>query len=406
MRSNKHRLWIFIVILVFVLVPSSQLFASIPSIQPFNVRALGMGSADTAVADDWFLLYNNPAGLTLERKYQNLEGQWMIAYELGTSFGQEFFDFADFMSKNASKFEDFENFDQNLQKSVRDTLEKFIGNSFGIGFSPLYLSFMLGGGNWNIGVAMYGVNKNSFSLRNYEIPEAYLFTGTRAGVITGVSMNTEFFTTIDLHVGIAVKLFAGNHYAARKAIYDIASIGGEITENFINNWGFGIGFDIGLLYEIISSVRVGLVFNDVYTIITNQVSIIDETKNLDQPEEEVVRVQPNISFGAALIMDFIPVPEFIMGAPILSFELSDMLDTDISPILWMNFGLEVPMFNVTGDNYILVLRGGIDSGYFVGGCSIGLWYVDINYAFSQIEAGIYPGQLPEKNHYISITMRF
>lgn len=214
--------WILIAFLVVSLLIASA-FPAWASVG-LGTRAMGMGGAFTAVADDESAFYWNPAGIT-QVKY--------VSIMFGAGAQGEDFDFL-----------------EDTLDSISDT-EKLNPEDFELGRGYLNLGLIGGVTTRFVGVNFY--SENSISMDHPELQTLNIDVSSfNYGTLTIAANIKE-----KMSIGVNVKKVMTGIGGGRVAI-DEENLPNSINETFYAD-GDGIGIDLGVLYRLSDQVKFGFI---------------------------------------------------------------------------------------------------------------------------------------------------
>jgi hypothetical protein len=177
--------------------------------------------------------------------------------------------------------------------------------------------------------------------------------------------------------------------------------------------GAGIGSDLGALYQPTERVNLGLMVQDFLGTKLKFDSLAAEDGFAAQPERTSV-IRPRTNIGVAI------VPKKLLWVLPTSDRWTFAADVrDIMPgpdehVFFENglrkpFGENLPTHTYLGAEFrywFLRFRGGGYQGYPCFGLGIDIPFLKIDYAFYSRELGARAGDNQEKNHVISLALRF
>ena len=334
-----------------------------------GIRPMGMGGAFTALANDENALFYNPAGLARIK-------HWRFTFP-GLTFGTDTrsFDNLVYLLGNVDAVGDF--MDGSISPELVDNLAHtrlhlqhftflpeirftYIEPHYGFGawlFQDTFLetgAILLPEASWNIRL---GIIENFSFGWGWDIPKfGYLAAGISVKAIQQAKTAEEDRNVLDLN--------------------DI-EMGME----------WGMGFDIGALYQPTNEFSFALVIADLYTRVLGDVHV------------------PNLKIGFAYQPYYLNFPDLDATLAVDLVELNWQGDNEFkntpNNAAQINFsklriGVE---FILSG---LVALRTGLHQGYPTAGISLLTSFINIDWAYYGRELGTYPGQNPEWNHRLSI----
>lgn len=335
-----------------------------------GVRAMGMGNAVTAVVDDRYALYNNPAGLNL------FDGHFEFSTSLPFFINGNVKDLIDFVMGHK---ENLGNPDK-LDRSTIEASYKIDGVWTTVGLSPevsfmapfmgagAYITFpphltyesgplipKLGMGGVSDFVMMAGTSRRFLRTLSLGLSTKYVYR---------YYMEDKFLTYTETK-GMAKKLQSSTT-SALTAFEELV----KPTH--------GVGMDVGALYHF-GLFRVGVSIQDFPTIIGGEL------------------MTPQFNIGTAYKI-----------APLMELPFIDDMTAAVdfrNLIAYGNFfskvhmGLETRMKNAD-------LRFGINQGYPTFGVGFSYFFMTLNYVYYTEELGAYPGQNPLSTHLVELHLGF
>ena len=381
--------------------------------RPLNiqfVRPLGMGGAFTAVADDHNIFTYNPAGMVQRT------GAEVTILEIAPGVSQDTIDAYNFIKDNQ---DDLTHWDKltparqaQLTNDISDTVSKLDPRvylaadvaSFVSG--PKFFGFPVHGGFG----AFAGVD-GTFNLDPGVIVPNISYSINADMVIPfalAKRWNAPFRMPGKLGVGATAKFIRrGQIKRDRLSILQLDNLDAPPV-----TLGKGFGGDLGFLYQPTNRVNVGLMIEDFGgTKIKYQETDAKEGYPAVPSYNAVIRPRTNV--GVAL------VPQKLLWL-LPSYERWTF-SADINDIraknehLLFQDGLRKPL----GENlythlhlgaefryWFLRFRGGANQGYPCFGLGVDIPFIKIDYAYYSRELGVHAGDRQEKNHVVSLALRF
>lgn len=371
---------------------------------PMTMRQRGMGDAFTAVADDYYLLFTNPAGLT-QFKTQTEPDNYIIQIpfgSLGTGVQNKV------VSNSLALMEALENFDSTDPEQltgILDTLGNFNRENFGFMIEDPLLSFGMLNENIGFNIASFLLDANIKPVIGLS-PEIYLDISASLQAIVGISpFSFELFEDSRLDIGFGVKGFVLSDFTGSIELIDIAQWGS--SENAAADWfldnmdtGFGIGLNAGAILSLPWGLNIGL-------------SVLDAPSLIFYPdfrgvEELQTRFAfPNIRTGVsyslnrqAVIADW---PTWLLNKPVFAFDLTNLFDPSYPGAARVHLGMNVDFINT--EIFNLNTSVGLNKGYGTFSASARIFILYLHYALWQDEYGIEVGDYPVWQHLFSINVQ-
>ena len=358
-------------LLIMLLILSTMVYGAVVSSTFYETsRALGMGGAYTAVADDFSMLMYNPANLS---KNQPLH---ISILKLEIEINQKTLDFASWLASNSGKLSG------NFTTWSADDLNRLINAGI---FLDVGDNFSVTGINTPLG--NFGVGAFVKATANVALSQVILDVRARLSALVDVTVPVSYGTVLNLPLindaanflgggkfglGVTAKLIQRYSYLDNKSILSLSSFDPQDIIKKLANPQTGKGFDLALNYTLPSwASTFSFVGRDVYTVIGTDT------------------VAANWVFGYAL------QPNLIPGVPLtLSLDVNDLFGstTFMSKV---SVGAEV---NLIG---LAVVRGGFYQGWSSFGVSL---FGFLDYANYGVERGLFAGNLEERFHRVSITL--
>jgi hypothetical protein len=326
-----------------------------------SVRALGMGNAYSAVADDSDALFYNPAGLA-----KNSAFRWTL-----------------FDPRAGINGMDTVNYLQQLYPLMLNS-----GNGSGL---MAALNTMYGKRIWVGGGVKSAILLPNLAMAAYSSTDLGLYVQNPAAT----TMHLNYFFDYGIAVGGGVSLIPGvwrigltakriNRTGTNIPIgpSELASANSTLLESEFKRRGNGYGLDLGTTFSVPGPVSPSLSF--VY-------------KNMGQTtfsHEEGAGAPPPIP------------PEFIIGSAVKfdaflvsvtpSFDYTYVTDAGIQTGKKIHLGLEI-------DLPLIALRAGLNQGYYTLGAGLDMGPLRIDVATYGVELGEYPGQQEDRRYIAQLT---
>ncbi|RKX78176.1 MAG: hypothetical protein DRP87_07100, partial [Spirochaetes bacterium] len=304
---------------------------------PMTLRQRGMGDAFTAVSDDYYLLFTNPAGLSQKKNLKVKETGGIVQLPLlniGLGVQSDTLkavrEVQDLITElegvggdgeeGASTIITFIDLLGNLdRKNIGITIEEpiipfgFVGNRFGFNFAPTMVSF-------NIkpipGLA----------------PEVYLDVEAYTQLILGFNpFRFDIFQKDDLNIGFAIKvvglgMFEGtaDFASAFNWMEDPSKAVDYLSDNV--EAGVGIGLDFGILWKFRGGINVGVSVLDAPTYFW----LIDYDPFTQSPSLYNKFAFPNLRTGISYNLKLENLwkgkPPWLLENLVIAFDITNWLD--------------------------------------------------------------------------------
>lgn len=367
MRKIKH-LPVLILCFIFFILSSILIFGA-DNTEPQAMAEIpmirAMGSAFTAVANDEYSVFYNPAGYSL------LDKGIITAFSLGIKAN---------IDDSAIKLYNAIIAGKNITSGSNITT--YLTNvTVAPGVSgPIYFGRV---GN-NFGFAFYdNVSVNLSTKQGAIFPTANLLAYGDIGFIGGYAFKLPFYKKISVGVNLKTLLRIKSQLDGT-VLSVIDSVSNLST--FPVAKAIGFGSDIGILYKPLSWLSVGIVGKDFFGTHFSNWEML--TKSTDSFPTSYIK--PRIPIGIVIY----PLATFgetsLFNNMLFSIEYADLLDYSS---VFSNIKMGVS-FNTLK---VITLRGGFDGGYPSVGIGFRLKFFNMNLAYFIDEQGAYPGANPIQN---------
>ena len=196
-------------------------------------RALGMGDAFVAVADDYAALFYNPAGLARRE-----DGQINMSMEFAGA--KSFFDFAD----GVTKASDTQGTDSEKQEAMFDFLDSQYGKHFGLRtelFSGIWVR-----PNWGIGIIPLDFSLN-MDVHNLVGPAVNITAYSDTTIAYGYGKDVKWIAGGRNSAGITVKAIHRGYTSKSVAAFELVE-NSEVFQPDDLKEGLTVDADFGFLY--------------------------------------------------------------------------------------------------------------------------------------------------------------
>lgn len=325
-----------------------------------SVRALGMGDAFTAIANDGSALFYNPAGLA---KVGDIN--WKV---FGLKVGGSGVDALD-------KAQDFKDDDNTSTDDYADLIEEFYGEnaSASIGLESIFSAPFIAFGYYSHTDLIARVD-------NPVYPEVYLDAINDVGYTAGLGFPLGPF----MQAGFALKYIKRMGTNSTYRASTLADLDKEVIVTEVTKWGKGYGADVGLNF-----VAPLPIVTTTFAVTWKNIGDIKFTSdNLDQtmPKEE-----SDLTLGIGVLID----TPIVSVAPAIDFRYLNRADLQLTRKV--NFGVEI-------DLPIVDLRAGFREGYYTAGAGVDLGLFKVEAATYGVELGNYPGQIEDRRYVAEFSM--
>ncbi|MFH1686009.1 MAG: conjugal transfer protein TraF [bacterium] len=358
---NKHSLILTISLVVLLAVSAA---AGTPNVRYKDIRALGMGGAGIATMNDFSAVMYNPAQLVRAETHIDL-------INIQANVGKDITDMFSFYDDHKDTFDDWDGATESEQDALLKDMTPFDDNWMGVGAYPqIGISFP------NFALGVYGASDVRFKADKsvFADPRAYVDGVADLVFTAGAAMELPVsFVPHKLYGGAAIKIIRRQQIENFKFSADNVELG-TVYDSLSEETLTGFGLDVGLLYELMPDIDLGMKITDV-------IGSIDG----DAPPRM-------INVGAAWHM----TPELTFAA-----DFNDMLFTRGENIFnKLYFGAEF-----TGIP-ILPLRAGFGQGYPSIGAGLKLGILDLDGAVYGVEFSDHPGGDGDYNYAVRLKIGF
>ncbi|MCP4051103.1 MAG: conjugal transfer protein TraF [bacterium] len=383
MKTKKTKTLITLILVIYFMF-QNIILADLPELTFSSIRQLGMGGAGVALSFDEHALHKNPAGLIKAERSLRIAG-------VRAGLNQYIVD-------NASTFEKIA-YTKDLTKRL-DYVKKIIGSELGanINVSPL-LSYTSEG----FGIGAFGKAAITGSAKDRTEPRLEL-EGAGYGVVKlGIARNIEL-------AGKSFSFGISGGYVHRAELYNdktgsstfLQDISNLLEKEEFNPTYFsanGWTCNLGVLTSIetpIGSGNMGIAVNNLISNITE----IKPVNNVTQKNEKQLPFTTTIGIGLETkLPDYIPLLSDFAGAFTVAADYR-IISPESSLFKNLYMGIEKKILDKR-----VILRGGLNQGFVVGGLGIDLSILHLNYAYFTEESGSEIGVKPVSYHMLEIGIR-
>ena len=336
---------------------SCSVFAVESSTLNSSVRALGMGDAFTAVADDESALFYNPAGLARVRGIN-----WKI-FGLGATLS------------GFSAYQKVQALNTDTGSGFADAIGDLYGEKVfvGAGGESIFTAPMFGFGVYNHTGASIRVNNPVYPSIKTRVVSDY---GYVMGF--GAPIGPMF------HFGLALKYIKRTGADATFGPGFVADMSADKIVSRLTPWGVGYGADMGM------SIVVPAPFFS--AAISAAWKNMGETRFRSENLDEIPSEKNNMTLGVGLNFDF----------PLVSLrpaiDVNYLNDAELQLMRKINLGMEVGL-------PMLDLRAGFHEGYYTLGVGLNMGLFRVDAATYGVELGDYPGQVEDRRYVAQFTMQ-
>ncbi len=323
-----------------------------------SVRALGMGDAFTAVANDDSSLFYNPAGLARVRGL-NLKVFDLDAGASGLSAYKKFISIKG----------------TDTGSNYADKIQEFYGEHVwtGVGGEAMFTMPMFGFG-------AYDHLSSTLRINNPVYPQIHTRIINDYGYVMGFGAPVSPF----MHLGLDLKYIKRTGTDTVFGPSFIADLDPKTITDSVSGWGTGYGFDLGTTFIIPApffSAALSVAWKNVGGIEFNSAT---GSKIPSEPN--------NITAGAAISVD----TPIVSVTPAVDFQ--NLNDANMQLTRKVNLGIEIGL-------PLIDIRGGFHEGYYTAGLGLNMGLFRVDAATYGVELGDYPGQIEDRRYVVQFTMQ-
>lgn len=367
-------------------------------LEPYNVynpRAMAMGNAFRAIADDEYALFSNPAGLMSNPKFGQKKHKGIISsVEIGLKKNSDLNEFRDFYKENRNSLKD-------PSQLSPETINSVLGKKAGIGMQgPINMGYV--GNGWGVAV-VNSAQANGTIGREAPLPLVRIKATAFLTIVGGFAFPVSLVKKNDFWIGGALKIFTRGDFDEEISLFDI-----QQAEDLKKNLAFrdGAGIDVGIIHRLNKNVDISVSGQDIPSVaIKSKLKPVLDKALGGVKDADTRFIRPNLAIGIAYRpqIKFMRkyLPEWIIDSPVLSFELSNLFDDNYSILTRTHFGLEFASLF-----HRVYIRAGLNQGYATYGLGFDLYFLRIDYVRYRKELGVFPGDLVEESDYFTITGKF
>ncbi len=403
-------------LILLILVTFTVCFSSIRSYSDYGaaplfipgIRALGMGGAFLALADDQNAFFYNPAGISqrVSASFSFLDNRLLLnanSYAFGSQVADAF------LNPNDPEAQLFD--PENPEELLNYINDNMLNRTFRFyGGSPANLSFIsppLGYFSIGIGIFLSSINVET---RMTTVGIGFPNVNLTANIDSAIIIPIAYSLGDNVILGASAKAINRNRIVVENtSLVDFLDFEtGEFMSfpNALLGWGYG--FDAGVLLHLGSQFTIGATMKDIGgTKITYTHEIESEepydTSKLATHVEETIPSRINAGIAYVFSNEQLPMGDnvtFTAQYDDITGETEEV-DRGVIVMRWKNLhvGLELAW-------NILSLRLGLNEGYVTAGFGVFLGPLKFDYAYYGEEVGLYADDESQFNHFISLAVRF
>lgn len=401
--------------LIITAIAVSTAFAALPAVRINHLRSMAMGDAFSAVANDYSVLFHNPAGIRRTNDEMWDYNKTSI-FNIGVGVNKEGVALAKQIAGYAGDGT-FDDFGADWVFDNTDVINDLMHAKLGVGLNviPFQLAFT----GDNMAFAMMDQMDMEVQLYRNILPEMRVATMYNMQMKLGYANSADIGPFV-LDWGVAIKAIAYTHVDRAVSVGDIPA---DITSNTMEalkpiidsaQIGLGGGVDVGAILNFnkfdspfLKNLKASFVIEnfitpirtyDVYEIATT----VSDGGDFALTEKEPELMRPNVQLGASYFLAEIgPIPKDLLGNLIVAVDFAHIGDPDYGSLgEWIHMGAEVKALKVFS------VRVGLNQGYPTYGIGINAGPLDINYAFYQEELGADLGVMPSSRHLVNFGFRW
>ncbi|MBX3021722.1 MAG: hypothetical protein KF799_08615 [Bdellovibrionales bacterium] len=322
-----------------------------------TARALGMGDAYTALADDSSALFFNPAGLS---RVSGLN--WKIfSLRVGTSGLDAYKKISDLSGAEGS--------------DMADQIEELYGEHIytGLGVESAFTAPMFGFAIFDHADALVQVDNPVYPEISTSVINDY---GYVAGMGAPIGPFFEF--------GVAFKYVKRTGARVPFAAGFLADLDTELIMSHLTGWGKGYGADAGF-----NVVLPAPFFKATFSTVWRNIGQMHFRS--DNPDVSIPFEDNDLTLGLALQFDL----PLVSIRPAIDFRYLNSADYQLTRKI--NFGVEVGL-------PLVDIRAGFREGYYTYGVGMNLGLFQVDAASYGAELGAYPGQIEDRRYVVEFSM--
>lgn len=321
-----------------------------------STRALGMGDAFTAIAEDDSALFYNPAGLA---RVAGLN--WKVFGLKAGGSGLSALTKIQHLNSSSSGFSD----------AVQDLYGEHA--SVSAGGESIFTMPLFGFGIYDHAGVLVKIDDPVSPKINATIINDY-------GYVLGFGAPIGPFLQAGLDLRYVKRTGGDLPFGAGS----IADLDGGAIVNQITGWGVGYGADLGM-NVVVPAPFFSATFSAVWRNVGKMVFKSDDPNTILPSEDN------DITLGAGFIFNM----PLVSVSPAVDFRYINRSDLQLTRKI--NFGIEIGL-------PLVDIRGGFREGYYTAGLGLNLALFKIDVATYGVELGAYPGQIEDRRYMLEFSM--
>ncbi len=375
---------------ILIILTTGNLYSKEKPVFIKGINALATGGARLAMPGDQNAFFYNPSSITSRKT------GLITVFDLKAGISQDSLDFIDWFQDNRNDLEKFDKLDNSKKNKLLNDITNKISayNNRVIASFPNFCVVAPPIGNTYLGFGIFDQMDVKFGINSGLLVPTIDIDGSVD--IAGMFLLAHKFTD-KFSAGVNAK------YLGRISIFeDRMSVLALDGYEPVLQPGFGFGADFGASYKMTDKLSLGMSITD-----------IGGTKvhyhKVDAKIKSDGKVQPGRDERTGIITQRWNIGAAYSLLPCLTFGLDflDITDEDGDrKILDYSEFLTKTHFGAEFTCKFFALRGGFNSGYPTFGVGIYLWALKLDYAYYTNELGLFPGDHPERNHVVSLGLKF
>lgn len=305
-----------------------------------GVRAMGMGNAFTAVADDADSVFYNPAGMALNKRF-------------------EFRPINPKFDLSADPIDMVRKPGELGGKLDGATISKLFGKHFygsGTVFPALHFPYVT--------IGYFYQAQGHLIMRNLAFPKVEATYLRDYGLVGGVAYETRGFSRRHYaRYGVAVKWLTRQGFQKTIPVTDLVTADRTYFSRFGNNKGDGVGLTLGIQYDIPINRSNDLILGSAWQDVGD--TEFGKRLDADRPPNQ----QNNLSAGFALVHRFSSSFRAVNNIKFAA-EMRHIAQAGIDPRLKAHVGVELQIYDIS-------VQAGLNQDSFTAGAKLDMGFFDV-----------------------------